>query len=179
MQGWKTFETWDETYVHSKLNPDIIVLQERVEGDHSEPWTWVRTQGKGRVFYTAYGHDEPVDERKLRDREVLRGRFERAAEAYRHADSDQQPADHHCAEAVRGTEYQRADSRHEHYAGGSAARPEVIEQYAAGNLRAGEAKEIEARQHAEIGCAQAGLTCDERSEAQIHTAEKIGNEVTE
>src|SRR5262249_60672163 len=21
------------------------------------PWTWVRTQGKGRVFYTAYGHD--------------------------------------------------------------------------------------------------------------------------
>jgi type 1 glutamine amidotransferase len=58
MQGWKTFETWDETYVHAKLNPDIIVLQERVEGDHHEPWTWVRTQGKGRVFYTAYGHDE-------------------------------------------------------------------------------------------------------------------------
>ena len=23
-----------------------------------EPWTWVRTQGKGRVFYTAWGHDE-------------------------------------------------------------------------------------------------------------------------
>ena len=22
-----------------------------------EPWTWVRTEGKGRVFYTAYGHD--------------------------------------------------------------------------------------------------------------------------
>ena len=22
-----------------------------------EPWTWVRTQGKGRVFYTAWGHD--------------------------------------------------------------------------------------------------------------------------
>ncbi len=58
MQGWKTFETWDETYVHSKLNPDMTVLQERVEGDHHEPWTWVRTQGKGRVFYTAYGHDE-------------------------------------------------------------------------------------------------------------------------
>jgi putative membrane-bound dehydrogenase-like protein len=25
-----------------------------------EPWTWVRTQGKGRVFYTASGHDERV-----------------------------------------------------------------------------------------------------------------------
>jgi putative membrane-bound dehydrogenase-like protein len=58
MAGLKPFETWDETYVHTKLNPDIIVLQERIEGDHHEPWTWVRTQGKGRVFYTAYGHDE-------------------------------------------------------------------------------------------------------------------------
>ncbi len=25
-----------------------------------EPWTWVRTHGKGKVFYTAYGHDERV-----------------------------------------------------------------------------------------------------------------------
>ena len=58
MAGLSAFETWDETYVHSKINPDIIVLQERIEGDHHEPWTWVRTQGKGRVFYTAYGHDE-------------------------------------------------------------------------------------------------------------------------
>ncbi len=58
MQGVNEFETWDETYVHSKLNPDMTVLMERVEGDHREPWTWVREQGKGRVFYTAYGHDE-------------------------------------------------------------------------------------------------------------------------
>jgi putative membrane-bound dehydrogenase-like protein len=58
MAGLQPFETWDETYVHTKLNPDITVLQERVEGDHHEPWTWVRQQGKGRVFYTAYGHDE-------------------------------------------------------------------------------------------------------------------------
>ena len=26
-------------------------------GKSEEPWTWVRTEGKGRVFYTAYGHD--------------------------------------------------------------------------------------------------------------------------
>ncbi|MFM7205805.1 MAG: PVC-type heme-binding CxxCH protein, partial [Planctomycetaceae bacterium] len=34
------------------------VLEERVEGDRHEPWTWVRTEGKGRVFSTAWGHDQ-------------------------------------------------------------------------------------------------------------------------
>jgi type 1 glutamine amidotransferase len=33
---------------------------ERVDASGREPWTWVRTHGKGRVFYTAYGHDERV-----------------------------------------------------------------------------------------------------------------------
>ena len=54
------FETLDETYMHKDLNPDRTDLQYRVENGHKEPWTWVRTQGKGRVFYTAYGHDGPV-----------------------------------------------------------------------------------------------------------------------
>src|SRR5690606_2697873 len=58
MNGIKEFETGDETYVHSQLSDDITVLMERVEREHREPWTWVREQGKGRVFYTAYGHDE-------------------------------------------------------------------------------------------------------------------------
>ena len=58
MKGLTDFTTWDETYVHKNLNPDITVLTERVEGDHHEPYTWVRTQGKGRVFYTAYGHED-------------------------------------------------------------------------------------------------------------------------
>jgi putative membrane-bound dehydrogenase-like protein len=58
MKGLEPFRTWDETYVHTKHNPkDRVVLQVRAEGDGEEPWTWVRTQGKGRVFYTAYGHD--------------------------------------------------------------------------------------------------------------------------
>lgn len=52
------FETWDETYIHHQHNEDKTVLMERVEGDHKEPWTWVRNYGNGRVFYTAYGHDE-------------------------------------------------------------------------------------------------------------------------
>ncbi|RZM27538.1 MAG: dehydrogenase [Pedobacter sp.] len=58
MKGVGTFKSWDETYVHSKLNPDMTILQERVEGDHREPYTWVRKQGKGRVFYTASGHND-------------------------------------------------------------------------------------------------------------------------
>jgi putative membrane-bound dehydrogenase-like protein len=58
MKGVTDFTTWDETYVHDKLSKDIHVLTERVEGDHREPYTWVKSYGKGRVFYTAYGHDE-------------------------------------------------------------------------------------------------------------------------
>ena len=64
-KGFTSFKTWDETYVHTKLGRDIHVLQVRPEsgdggygGDGEEPWTWVRDEGAGRVFYTAYGHDE-------------------------------------------------------------------------------------------------------------------------
>lgn len=56
--GVPTWESWDETYVHTRHNPvDRTVLEVRREGDHEEPWTWVRPYGKGRVFYTAWGHD--------------------------------------------------------------------------------------------------------------------------
>lgn len=58
MQGLEEFSTWDETYVHDKISGDIEILMERVEGEHHEPWTWVKQYGKGKVFYTAYGHDE-------------------------------------------------------------------------------------------------------------------------
>ncbi len=53
MRGYEGFETWDETYVHDRHGDDRTILQRRED----EPWTWVRQQGKGRVFYTAYGHD--------------------------------------------------------------------------------------------------------------------------
>ncbi|HZH97211.1 MAG TPA: PVC-type heme-binding CxxCH protein, partial [Flavisolibacter sp.] len=58
MQGITSFVTKDETYVHDKISKNIQVLSERVEGNHREPYTWVRPYGEGRVFYTAYGHDE-------------------------------------------------------------------------------------------------------------------------
>jgi putative membrane-bound dehydrogenase-like protein len=57
LKNLEAIESWDETYVHHRHNQDRLVLAERREGDHQEPWTWVREHGKGRVFYTAWGHD--------------------------------------------------------------------------------------------------------------------------
>ncbi|HEX4000391.1 MAG TPA: PVC-type heme-binding CxxCH protein [Pirellulales bacterium] len=58
MRGVHSFESWDETYVHNELSDDRMVLMVREHDMQYEPWTWVRRQGKGRVFYTASGHDE-------------------------------------------------------------------------------------------------------------------------
>lgn len=67
IMGVKQFKTLDETYLHTKLQPDNLVLTEReIQPDQykdkpntkTEPYTWVRTHGKGRIFYTAYGHDD-------------------------------------------------------------------------------------------------------------------------
>lgn len=57
-RGLWEYDTWDETYEHQRINPDITVLMERITGSKREPWTWVRNEGKGRVFYTAYGHND-------------------------------------------------------------------------------------------------------------------------
>lgn len=58
MEGFTGFTSWDETYVHSQHNENRTLLMERKEGDTKEPWTWVSNYKKGRVFYTASGHDE-------------------------------------------------------------------------------------------------------------------------
>ena len=58
MKGYESFQSWDETYVHTLHNEqNRTVLEYRPEGDDREPWTWIRTHGQGRVFYTAWGHD--------------------------------------------------------------------------------------------------------------------------
>ncbi|MEO5995847.1 MAG: PVC-type heme-binding CxxCH protein [Chitinophagaceae bacterium] len=75
MKGLNEFDTWDETYVHQNINPDMTVLMERTDGTTHEPYTWVRKQGKGRVFYTAYGHNDSTWKKagfmKLMDNGVL------------------------------------------------------------------------------------------------------------
>ncbi|HEX5051487.1 MAG TPA: PVC-type heme-binding CxxCH protein [Planctomycetota bacterium] len=56
LEGLSGFTAWDETYVHSEHAADREILQVR----DREPWSWTRRQGKGRVFYTASGHDHRV-----------------------------------------------------------------------------------------------------------------------
>ena len=64
MNGFGGFSSWDETYIHHLHNEENrTVLEYRLEGEQAEgnerePWTWVRTHGTGRVFYTAWGHDQ-------------------------------------------------------------------------------------------------------------------------
>jgi putative membrane-bound dehydrogenase-like protein len=67
LNGLKPFTAYDETYLHDKLQADNNVLAVReIKADQAndkpnqktEPYTWTRTYGKGKVFYTAYGHDE-------------------------------------------------------------------------------------------------------------------------
>ena len=64
MKGFRGFTSWDESYIHHMHNEENrTVLEYRVEGPQEEgrsrePWTWIRTHGQGRVFYTAWGHDE-------------------------------------------------------------------------------------------------------------------------
>jgi len=59
MKGYSGFRSWDETYLHHKHNTEgRTVLAYRQDESGREPWTWVRLEGKGRVFYTAWGHDE-------------------------------------------------------------------------------------------------------------------------
>ena len=55
MQGFAgVVTTGDEPYEHTKHNEtNRTVLETR----DNEPYTWTRTEGKGRVFYTAWGHD--------------------------------------------------------------------------------------------------------------------------
>ncbi len=62
-RGFSGFSSWDETYIHHLHNEqDRTVLEFRAEGEQAEgntrePWTWIKPYGKGRVFYTAWGHD--------------------------------------------------------------------------------------------------------------------------
>jgi len=79
LKDYRSFSSWDETYVHSNHNEtDRTVLEYRsgvpqAEGRKREPWTWVRTHGKGRVFYTAWGHDERTWEKRGFQNLVERG----------------------------------------------------------------------------------------------------------
>ena len=82
LEGFQEFETTDETYVHTDHNPEgRTVLMQR----DSEPWTWTRTQGAGRIFYTAYGHDLRTWEQPAFHDLLIRGILWSAGEVKRDA----------------------------------------------------------------------------------------------
>ncbi|WP_437222154.1 PVC-type heme-binding CxxCH protein [Planctomicrobium sp. SH661] len=63
MHGLTSTDWTDETYIHHKIADDIHVLMAREQDGGLEPYTWTRDQGKGRVFYTALGHDDQTRRR--------------------------------------------------------------------------------------------------------------------
>ena len=70
LRGYDSFETKDETYVHADHNDEnreVLMYREQ------EPWTWTREQGKGRVFYTAWGHDHHTWEHEAFHDLLVRG----------------------------------------------------------------------------------------------------------
>jgi putative membrane-bound dehydrogenase-like protein len=59
VQGLQPFAAWEEPVAGGPSAPGSrTVIMERVDAQGRQPWTWLQTQGKGRIFYTAYGHDE-------------------------------------------------------------------------------------------------------------------------
>lgn len=57
VQGLQPFAAWEEPLAPVPGGQRTVVM-ERVNGQTRQAWTWLQTQGKGRVFYTGYGHDE-------------------------------------------------------------------------------------------------------------------------
>src|SRR3954468_11703781 len=57
VQGLQPFAAWEEPLAPVAPGQRTIVM-ERLNGQTRQPWTWLQTQGKGRIFYTGFGHDE-------------------------------------------------------------------------------------------------------------------------
>ena len=55
MQGVSPPTGWDEGRLHNVLKQDLTILE--TLNEEKTPWTWVRPQGKGWVYYTSSGHD--------------------------------------------------------------------------------------------------------------------------
>lgn len=55
MKGVATIDSRDEDLAFQVQGESNTVLSYRKKGPLKEPWTWVREQGSGRVFYTGWG----------------------------------------------------------------------------------------------------------------------------
>lgn len=57
VQGLQPFAAWEEPLAPVAAGQRTVIM-ERVTGQTRQPWAWLQTEGKGRIFYTGYGHDE-------------------------------------------------------------------------------------------------------------------------
>ncbi len=57
VEGLEPYPFDDEGRLHDFLKDDLDTLMWALEETLLVPWTWVRTQGEGRIYYTAGGHD--------------------------------------------------------------------------------------------------------------------------
>jgi type 1 glutamine amidotransferase len=55
MKGVSAPTGWDEGREHKFLKTDTVLLA--TNNSKGNPWTWIRPQGKGWVYYTSSGHD--------------------------------------------------------------------------------------------------------------------------
>lgn len=78
-ESGKRITTWDEWYAMNQFNKDmhVILIQETAEMDSGNgqhyarppfPASWIRQEGKGRVAYSSFGHDN----RYFQNRENVR-----------------------------------------------------------------------------------------------------------
>lgn len=58
MAGVSAPTGWDEGRTHKFLRNDLTIVA--TANPEQTPWTWVRLQGKGWVYYTSSGHDDRV-----------------------------------------------------------------------------------------------------------------------
>ena len=58
MKGVSVPTGWDEGREHNFLKTDTVLLA--TNNSKGNPWTWIRPQGKGWVYYTSSGHDTRV-----------------------------------------------------------------------------------------------------------------------
>ncbi len=58
MKGVSAPTGWDEGREHKFLKTDTVLLA--TMNSKGNPWTWIRPQGKGWVYYTSSGHDTRV-----------------------------------------------------------------------------------------------------------------------
>jgi type 1 glutamine amidotransferase len=55
--GTPAWTAWDETYVNAVYDGSHVLQRRGAQDKGPTDWTWVREQGKGRVYYTSWGHD--------------------------------------------------------------------------------------------------------------------------